>query len=81
LAGLADASDLSLEASDGNPLAILATLGPAAGPVAGTRVTITLTGGQVTQIRYQTQSGSDLADVTTTITEVGSAGTVEAPAV
>ncbi len=81
LAGLTDASDFALESSNAGLLAVLATLGPAAGPVAGTRVTITLTDGQVTQIRYQAQSGSDLADVTTTITEVGSAGTVEAPAV
>jgi hypothetical protein len=79
LAGLTDATDLALDSVDAGVLAILATLGPAAGPAAGTRVTITMSGGLVTEIRYQAQSGPDLAEVTTTITEVGSAGTVEAP--
>ena len=81
LAGLTDAGDFALESSDAGLQTILATLGTAAGPVAGTRVTITLTNGQVTQIRYQAQSGSELADVTTTITDIGAAGTVEAPPV
>ncbi len=79
LAGLTDATDLALDSTDAGDLAILATLGPAAGPAAGTRVTIIMNGGLVTEIRYQAQSGADLAQVTTTITEVGSAGTVEAP--
>ncbi|MEX1124153.1 MAG: hypothetical protein WD895_06590 [Acidimicrobiia bacterium] len=81
LAALADVSDLALESTDSEQLVILATLGPAAGPAAGTRVAITVGGGLITEIRYQTQSGADIVEVTTTVTEVGSAGTVEAPVV
>lgn len=81
LAALADATDLALQSADGEQAVILATLGAAAGPAAGTRVAITVGGGLVTEIRYQAQSGADIAEVTTTVTEVGSAGTVEAPAV
>jgi len=81
LAGLADVTDLALESAEGEMMVVLATLGPAAGPAAGTRVAITVNGGLVTQISYQSQSGTDIADVTTVVTEVGSAGTIEAPAV
>jgi hypothetical protein len=44
-------------------------------------VAITVNGGLVTQISEQSQPGTDIADVTTVVTEVGSAGTIEAPAV
>jgi hypothetical protein len=81
LAGLADLTDLALESADPELTVILATLGPAAGPASGTRVAITVSGGLVTEIRYQAQSGADIAEVTTTVTEVGAAGAVEAPAV
>ncbi|HLF44168.1 MAG TPA: hypothetical protein VJA46_11685 [Acidimicrobiia bacterium] len=81
LAGLADVTDLALESADSEMIVILATLGPAAGPAAGTRVSITVSGGLITVIRYQAQSGADTAEVTTTVTGVGSAGAVEAPAV
>jgi hypothetical protein len=40
-----------------------------------------MTGGLVTEIRYQAQSGADIAEVITIVTEAGSAGVVEAPAV
>jgi hypothetical protein len=81
LAGLADVTELALESADGEMVVIMATLGPAAGPAAGTRVAITVNQGLVSEIRYQAQSGADTADVATTVTEVGSAGTVETPAV
>jgi len=81
LAGLADASDLGLESSGADVTVILATLGAAAGPAEGTRVAITVSGGFVTEIRYQAQSGADIAEVETTVTDVGSAGVVEAPPV
>lgn len=81
LAGLADVTDLALESTDSEVFVILATLGPAAGPAAGTRVAITVSGSLVTEIHYQAQSGADTAEVTTTINEIGTAGAVEAPAV
>ncbi len=80
LSGLADVTDLALEAAGNELFVVLATLGPAAGPAAGTRVAITVSGGLVTEIRYQAQSGADTAEVTTTVTNIGTAGTVAAPA-
>jgi hypothetical protein len=74
-------TELTLELAESELMVILATLGSAAGPAAGTRVAITVTGGLVTAISYQAQSGADIAEVTTTVTEIGSAGTVEAPTV
>lgn len=81
LSGLTDVTELTLELAESELMVILATLGSAAGPAAGTRVAITVTGGLVTAISYQAQSGADIAEVTTTVTEIGSAGTVEAPTV
>jgi hypothetical protein len=81
LSGLTDVTELTLESAAGELLVIVATLGPAAGPAAGTRAAITMTGGLVTEIRYQAQSGADIAEVITIVTEAGSAGVVEAPAV
>ena len=81
LSSLTDVTELTLDSAANDTTVILATLGPAAGPAAGTRVAITVTGGLVTAISYQAQSGADVAEVITTVTEVGSAGTVEAPAV
>ena len=81
LAGLTDVSDLAVESGDGALMVILATLGSVAGPGAGTRVAITVKQGLITEIRYQAQSDADTAEVVTSVSEVGSAGTVEAPAV
>jgi hypothetical protein len=81
LSGLTDVTEITLESATSESLVIAATLGPAAGPAAGTRAAITMTGGLVTEIRYQAQSGADIAEVITTVTEAGSAGVVEAPAV
>jgi len=81
LSGLTDVTELALDSAAGDMTVILATLGPAAGPAAGTRVAITISGGLVTAISYQAPSGADVAEVTTTVSEIGSAGTVEAPAV
>ena len=80
LIGLSDVTGLALESAAGNSRVLLATLGPAAGPAAGARVTITLVGGMIAEIRYQAPSGSDTATVVTLVTEVGSTGTVAAPA-
>ncbi|MEX2651484.1 MAG: hypothetical protein WD473_03425 [Acidimicrobiia bacterium] len=81
LSGLTDVTELTLESAVGESMVIVATLGPAAGPAAGTRAAITMTGGLVTEIRYQAQFGADIAEVVTIVTEAGSAGVVEAPAV
>ncbi len=81
LVGLSDVTGLALESTEGNSRVLLATLGPAAGPAAGAKVTITLVGGMISEIRYQAASGSDTATVVTLVTDVGSAGTVTAPAV
>jgi hypothetical protein len=81
LSSLTDVTELTLELADSDRTVILATLGPAAGPAAGTRAAITMIGGLVTEIRYQAQFGADIAEVITIVTEAGSAGVVEAPAV
>jgi hypothetical protein len=81
LNGLSDVTGLEQESTEGNSRVLLATLGPAAGPAAGARVTMVLVGGLISEIRYQAPSGSDTATVITTVTDVGTAGTVAAPEV
>jgi hypothetical protein len=79
LIGLSDVTGLELESTEGNSRVLLATLGPAAGPAAGAKVTMVLVGGLISEIRYQAPSGADIATVVTTVTDVGTAGTVTPP--
>jgi hypothetical protein len=81
LVGLSDATDLVLESVDGASQVVLATLGPAAGPAAGARVSIAIIDGLIAEITYQAPWGADTASVVTSVSNVGAAGGVTAPAV
>ncbi len=81
LVGLSDATDLVLESVDGPSQVVLATLGPAAGPAAGARVSIAIVDGLISEITYQAPWGADTASVVTSVSNVGAAGGVTAPAV
>jgi len=54
-------------------------LGPGAGNAAGVDFTAMLADGVVTEIAYQAATGGQTATVTTRLSEIGSAGSVEAP--
>jgi len=79
LAGLTDATDLVLESGDAEQGVFTGALGPAAGDAAGLAFTLTLEDGLVTEIRYQVDTGGELAQVITTLSDFGSAGTVSRP--
>ncbi len=81
LIGLSDATELTLDATGENSRTVLATLGPAAGPAAGARVSILIVGGLINQISYQAPWGADTASVVTSVSDVGAAGAVSPPAV
>lgn len=77
---LEDATEASIDHQDSDATALTATLGAPAGPSAGLRVSITVSGAVVTEISYRAEAEGVVADVTTTVSDVGRAGTVEAPA-
>ena len=79
LAILADSSDLALETGDEVRGVFTGRLGPAAGPAQGVPFSLTIENGLVTEIRYQVESSAGPAQVITTLTEIGAAGTVSAP--
>jgi hypothetical protein len=79
LAILADSSDLTLETGDSVRSMFTGRLGPAAGPAQGVPFSLTIENGLVTEIRYQVESSAGPAQVITTLTEIGAAGTVSAP--
>lgn len=79
LAGLADPSSLRLTSGDATNGEITGVLGAAAGSASGIDFTVELANGLVTTILYQANIGAETAQVTTTITDVGSAGGVTPP--
>jgi hypothetical protein len=79
LAILADSSDLTLETGDSVQSVFTGRLGPAAGPAQGVPFTLTIENGLVTEIRYQVESSGGPAQVITSLTEIGAAGSVSAP--
>lgn len=79
LAGLADPVEVALESGDGAGGVITGRLGPAAGPAEGVPFSLTIDGGVITEIRYQVESTAGPAQVVTTLSDVGSAGSVSAP--
>jgi hypothetical protein len=79
LAALSDAGDFVLESGDASQAVITGVLGPAAGSAQGIPFTLTVEGGQVTEIRYEVDTGGEIAQVVTTLSEFGSAGTVAKP--
>lgn len=79
LAALVDAGDLVLESGDGDQGVFTGVLGPAAGPAQGIPFSLTIENGVVTEIRYQVDTGGELAQVITTLSDIGAAGTVSPP--
>ena len=53
--------------------------GQGAANAAGVTFTATITDGLVTEIAYQAENGGQIATVSTRLSEIGSAGSVEAP--
>jgi hypothetical protein len=54
-------------------------LGPAAGPAQGIPFSLTVEGGVVSEVRYQVDTGGEIAQVITTLSDIGAAGTVSKP--
>jgi hypothetical protein len=79
LATLSDSTDLSLESGDLAGGVVTGRLGPAAGTAQGVPFSLTIENGLVTEIRYQVESSAGPAQVITTLTDIGAAGTVSAP--
>jgi hypothetical protein len=79
LAALADPVDLTLESGDEARGVVTGRLGPAAGPAEGVPFSLIIEGGVVTEIQYQVESSAGPAQVITTLSDIGSAGTVSAP--
>jgi hypothetical protein len=79
LDALTDAGGLVLESGNANRGVFTGVLGPAAGSAEGLTFTITVQDGHVTEIRYQVDTGGELGDVVTTLSDFGAAGTVTKP--
>jgi hypothetical protein len=79
LATLADPTDLSLESGDLAGGVVTGRVGPAAGAAQGVPFSLTIENGLVTEIRYQVESSAGPAQVITTLSDIGAAGTVSAP--
>ncbi|HEX9864287.1 MAG TPA: hypothetical protein VGC03_04905 [Acidimicrobiia bacterium] len=79
LGALVDAGDLALVSGNGTTGVFTGVLGPAAGAAQGLPFTLTVEAGLVTEIRYEVDTGGELAQVITTLSEIGSAGSVIAP--
>jgi hypothetical protein len=76
---LADAGGLTLQTGDGNNGVFAGQLGPAAGTAQGIAFSITIENGLITEIRYQVDTGGDIAQVITTFSDIGGAGLVSVP--
>ncbi|HEX5695873.1 MAG TPA: hypothetical protein VFZ15_05775 [Acidimicrobiia bacterium] len=79
LGALVDAGNLVLESGDGTRGVFTGTLGPAAGEAQGLGFSLTVESGLVTEVRYQVDTGGEMAQVITTLSDFGGAGTVTAP--
>jgi hypothetical protein len=79
LAALVDAGDLVLESGDGTQGVFTGVLGPAAGPAQGIPFSLTVEDGFVSEIRYQVDTGGEMAQVITTLSDIGAAGTISPP--
>lgn len=79
LGALVDATNLVLESGDGGRGVFTGTLGPAAGDAEGVSFSLTVEGGLVSEIRYEVDTGGETAQVITTFSDIGAAGTVSPP--
>ena len=81
LALLADAGSFEETSTAQGTVTLTGTLGESAGAAAGIRFTVEITDGLITQIEYQAETEGGTAIVTTTFTEIGTAGEVTPPEV
>jgi hypothetical protein len=79
LGSMADVGQLALESGDAESGVFTGVLGPAAGPAQGLPFSLTIQGGLVTEVRYQVDTGGEIAQVITTLSDVGAAGSVSRP--
>jgi hypothetical protein len=80
LSALTDAANLVVVSSDGMSGLFTGTLGPSSGGAEGLPFSVTIEQGLISEIRYQVDNGGQTAQVITTFTDVGSAGSVNPPA-
>jgi len=71
--------EVELVEDNGESLFVTGRLGEAAGSAAGVGFSATIAEGLVTEIAYQAETGGQTATVTTQLSDIGSAGSVEAP--
>ncbi len=79
LDAMTDAEQLTLESGGADQGVFTGVLGPAAGPARGVPFSLTIENGVVTEIRYEVDTGGEIAQVITTFSEIGAAGTVTRP--
>jgi len=79
LDALAGAGSLTLESGDATWGVFTGVLGPAAGTAQGIPFSLTIEGNQVTEIRYQVDTGGAVGQVITTFSDFGGAGEVTPP--
>lgn len=79
LGPLSGPRDVTLVEDDGQNLFVTGRLGETAGAAAGVQFSATIAGGLMNEITYQAETGGQTATVTTTLSDIGSAGSVEAP--
>lgn len=79
LASLGDVSGLTLDSGDANSGVYTGVLGTLAGQAQGVAFTLTIEDGFITEIRYQADTGGQMAEVITTLSDFGSAGTISPP--
>ncbi len=79
LAPMGDPQDVTLIGADGQTLLVTGRLGETAGAAAGVEFSASITDGLISEIAYQAETGGQSAAVATTLSEIGSAGSVETP--
>ncbi len=79
LSGMTDLAAVEVESGDGLNGVFTGVLGPAAGSAEGLAVSLTLEGGKVVEIRYQVDTGGEVAQMITTFSDFGAAGSVIKP--
>jgi hypothetical protein len=78
---LTDATSFEEVSVDQGTVVLAGTLGAAAGAAGGIPFTVTIIDGLISQIQYQAETGGETAVVTTTFTEIGTAGGITPPEV
>lgn len=79
LAPLSGPQDVTLVEDNGQTLFVTGRLGDTAGAATGVRFSASIDGGLVSEIAYQAETGGQTATVTTTLSDIGEAGSVDAP--